>query len=137
MIRFKEFLKLNEGGNIKIVDISADPINITKENRGPISSDIHDSLHSLNRSFHKEHGSHLFGAGGSAINDGSTFSGSTHHLFDKNISDSEFAKHKPVVGDIDVKVPKEHMDKLHKHLTPGKRFGKYTVVGVKKGAGEH
>lgn len=137
MLTFKRFLTLNEGGNVKIGDVSANPINIDKSNREQVSSDIHGFLHGLHKSFHAEHGKDLFGKDSSALKDGSVFSGSTHHLFDKNISNDEFAKHKSVVGDIDVKVPKEHMEKLHAHLTPGKKIGKYTVVGVKRGGGEH
>lgn len=137
MLRFKHFIKLNEGGNVKIGDVSAEPINMTKDNRGQVTSDIHGFLHHLNKSFHKEHGNHLFGNGDSALHDRSAFSGSTNHLFDKSISDEEFKHHKPSVGDIDVKVPKEHMDNLHSHLTPGRKFGSYSVVGVKKGGGEH
>jgi len=138
MLNFKQFLQvLTEGGNIKIGESEANPIHITPENRKSVTSDIGGFLHGLSNSHKMVHGSHLFGNNSSALDDGSAFSGSTHHLFDKTISDKEFAKHKPVVGDIDVKVPKQHLATLEHHLVPGKQIGKYTVVGVKHGAGGH
>jgi hypothetical protein len=129
----KGFLRyLAEGGNVKVEGTSADPITMTKNNRKPITTDITGFLHGLNNAHKLQHGSHLFGENSSAISSGDAFSGSTHHLFDKNINDEEFAHHKPIVGDLDVKVPKEHLKTLAEHLQPGKTFGKYTVVGYKK-----
>ena len=99
--------------------------------------DIHDMLSSLHDSFHKETGHHLFGKNKKALNTGSTYSGSTKHLMNNNISHEEFQKHKSKVGDLDVKVPEEHHSELHSHLQPGRRFGRYTVLGVKRSGSEH
>jgi len=129
MLKFKQFLK--EGGNIKVGGVGANPINVTDKNRGHIASDIHHALSSLHDSFHNEHGGHLFGKNKKALENGSAFAGSTKHLMDKKISDKEYAKHKPTTSDIDVQIPHEHKEALTKHLTPGKKFGKYTVVGTK------
>lgn len=137
MLSFKNFLNLFEGGNVKIGDVSANDLNVTTKNREHHQKDIHGMLSDLHDSFYKDQGEHLFGKGKKALNNHSVYSGSTKHLMGNEISHDEFSKHKPSVGDIDVKVPKEHMDKLHQHLQPGKRFGNYTVVGVKKGGGEH
>lgn len=126
------FFSLLEGGNVKIGEHSASEIKVTPESRESLKSDVHGMLSDLHDSFHKEHGEHLFGKGKKALNSGSAFSGSTHHLMDSSISNEEFAKHKSKVGDLDVKIPKEHGDKLHAHLQPGKKFGKYTVIGTKK-----
>lgn len=131
----KGFLKyITEGGNVKLEGVSADPIAITKETRKPVATDVAGFLHGLSNAHKLQHGSHLFGENGSAISNGSAFSGSTHHLFDKNISDADFAHYKPIVGDLDVKVPREHLKALSEHLQPGKSYGKYTVVGHKKSA---
>jgi hypothetical protein len=92
-------------------------------------SSVHDSIH-------KEHGVHIFGKDKEALHSGSVYSGSTEHLMNREISHEEFAKHKPNVGDIDVKVPHEHYDKIHDHMQPGRKFGKYTVVGAKKSGSE-
>lgn len=135
MLRFKQFL-LAEGGNVKIGDTSADSIDITPKNRKQTSDDVHEMLSSVHDSFHKEHGVHLFGEHKEALKSGSVYSGSTEHLMNHKISHEEFAKHKPHVGDIDVKVPSEHYDKLHEHMQAGKKFGKYTVVGAKKSGSE-
>lgn len=123
----KTFLSyLAEGGNIKVGEHQAAPFKVTPENRDSRSKDIHDAMGHLNKSFHDEHGHDLF-HGGKAH-----YAGSSMHLMDKNISAADFAKHKPSVGDVDVHVPHEHGDKLHAHLKPGAKFGKYTVAGTKK-----
>jgi len=145
MLSFKSFSALMEGGNVKIGDVESSPVVVNKENRSQVQNDTHDFLNHVSNSFKKEHGSHLFGKNNKALTTGSAYSGSTKHLMDNNISHEEFVKHKRKlpddshahVGDIDVKIPKEHMENLHNHLTPGKKFGKYTVVGVKRGGGEH
>jgi hypothetical protein len=129
---FKQYI--TEGGNVKIEGVSADPIAITKETRKPVATDVAGFLHGLSNTHKLQHGSHLFGDNASAVSNGSAFSGSTHHLFDKDISDEDFAHYKPVVGDLDVKVPREHLTALAGHLQPGKSYGKYTVVGHKKSA---
>ncbi len=117
---------LLEGGNIKVGEAQAEPFKVTAKNRSERVDDIHHSMHELNKSFHAEHGHHLFD-GGKAH-----YGGSSMQLMDKKIPDAEFAKHKPLVGDVDVHVPHENGDKLHDHLKPGAKFGKYTVAGVKK-----
>ena len=133
----KEFLclvnaSLLEGGNVKIGEHQAQEIHVTPDSRKNLKDDVHEMLSSLHDSFHKEHGGHLFGKDKKALSTGSAFSGSTHHLMDSSISDAEFAKHKSKVGDLDVKIAKEHGDKLHAHLTSGKKFGKFTVIGTKR-----
>jgi len=134
MIRFVQFIL--EGGNIKIGDVSAAPFSVTEKNRSERVKDAKDALSELHDSFHNEHGEHLFGKDKKGLASGSIFAGSTRQLMDPKISDSEFAKHKSTVGDMDVQVMKDHGDKLTSHLTPGKRFGKYTVVGTKKHGNE-
>ena len=130
MLTFKQFII--EGGAIKIGGVHASPISITHENRPHVQHDVHHMLSALHDSFHKEHGHHLFGDNKKALHTGSAYSGSTRHLMSKSISHKEFAKHKSTVGDVDTMVPKEHMEKLHKHLTVGKKFGDYEVAGTHK-----
>jgi hypothetical protein len=135
MKSFKQFI--TEGGNVKIGEHSAQPIKITAKNRNSVQTDVHEMLHHLNKSFHKEYGSHLFGANDKALHTGSAYGGSTRALMDRNIDHAEFAKHKKESGDLDVKIPHEHMEHILHHMQPGKKFGKYTVLGVKKGAEHH
>jgi hypothetical protein len=44
------------------------------------------------------------------------FSGSSRHLFDVSISTDELLKHKPSVGDIDVMISSDHLEKLFQLL---------------------
>ena len=136
MLSFKRFLRqaLQEGGNIKIGEVGAEPIKIT--HRPEQTQEVHNALSELHDSFHTATGHHLFGASKKALSTGSAYSGSTKSLMSKDISDSEFTKHKPTVGDIDVQIPKEHKETLAQHLQPGQKYGRYTVVGTKKHGNE-
>lgn len=136
MISFKAYTQtLFEGGALKGPNgEEADPIS-TKD-RSKVRDDVGSSLEHLHNSFHEATGKHLFGKNAKAIRTGSAFSGSSAHLIDSTISNEELHKHKPTMGDIDTQVPKEHLSDLHKHLTPGKKFGKYTVVKAQKGGNE-
>jgi hypothetical protein len=133
MITFKNFI-LKEGGNIKVKtvdgEVAAAPFKV--KDRSKQAGDIKDALGAMHDSFSKEHGADLFGKGKKALNSGSMFAGSTRQFMDSSIPDDEFKKHKPIVGDIDAQFPAEHKDKLVTHLTPGRKFGKYTVIGTRK-----
>ena len=124
-----------EGGNIKIGNVSAAPFKVT--DRSKQADHIHDALSQMHDEFHNETGKHLFGEGKKALSTGSTFAGSTKQLMDKSISDKEFTKHKPTVGDVDIQVTHEHKNALSDFVTPGRKFGKYTVVGTKKHGNEN
>jgi hypothetical protein len=129
-----------EGGNVKVgpkgQETSAAPFSVTAKNRGERRADIQQALGSIHDTFHNEHGEHLFGPGQAHIRSGHAYTGSTNDLMGHHVSHEEFAKHKPSVGDVDVQVSHEHKDKLGATLAPGKRFGKYTVVGTKKHGNE-
>lgn len=123
---------LVEGGAIKIGDHAAEPIHVTAHNRSQIKHDVHHALAAVGDKFHADHKEHLFGSGHKHLHSGDVYSGSTHHLMHGHVSDAEFAKHKPHVGDIDVQVSHDHKNKLEHTLKAGHKFGKYTVVGTKK-----
>jgi len=136
MLSFKEIL--DEGGNVKLkTGETAVPIKITPENRAQVQKDTYDMLHAMHQSFNKAYGADLFGKDAKALATGTTYSGSTKSLMNKSISDVEFTTHKKEAGDIDVKIPQEHMPTIAQHLTPGQKFGKYTYVGMKSGGAEH
>ena len=124
-----------EGGNIKIGNVSAAPFKVT--NRTEQAGDIHNALNQIHDEFHRETGEHLFGKNKKALRSGSTFAGSTRQLMDKSISDKEFSQHKPTVGDVDIQVTHDHKNALSNFMTPGRRFGRYTVVGTKKHGNEN
>lgn len=136
----KSFLKflLSEGGNIKVKtatgEVSAAPFKVT--NRSQQAGDMRDALSALHDSFKAETGGDLFGKDKRALSTGSAFAGSTRHLMDKNIPDDEFTKHKKEVGDIDAQVDLKHKSAFENHLTPGRKFGKYTLIGTKKHGNE-
>ena len=138
MLRFKNFIL--EGGNVKVgpkgSEISAAPFAVTAKNRGERKTDIHNSLGSIHDAFHKEHDEHLFGRNQQGLHSGNVYAGSTHDLMSDQVDHASFAKHKPLVGDVDVQVSPEHKDKLAATLSIGRRFGKYTVAGTKKHGNE-
>lgn len=138
MLKFKRFII--EGGNIKAgpkgAEVSAEPFSVTAKNRSERKADIHHALGSIHDAFHAEHGEHLFGENQHRLNSAHAYTGSTHDLMGSHVNDKDFAHHKPVVGDVDTQVTKEHKDKLASTLTPGRKFGKYTVVGTKKHGNE-
>jgi hypothetical protein len=125
-----------EGGNIKIGEQGAVPIDLTQHHRKTMQQDIHNSLSQIHHSFKKEYGHGLFGENGEGLHAGSVYSGSTKHLMNHKISDKEFSTHKKSLGDVDVQIPKEHAENLNKHLSPGKKFGNYEVIGTKKHGNE-
>jgi hypothetical protein len=131
VVNFRSFI--TEGGNLKLGDVAAEPMLLDKKhNRAERQQDIHDFLHHINNAHMAETGEHLFGPKGEAINSGSVYAGSTRAFMDPKIKDEEFVQHKPKVGDADIMVPEQHADTLSKVLSPGSRFGKYTIVGQKR-----
>jgi hypothetical protein len=138
MLNFKRFII--EGGNIKVgekgKEISAAPFSVSSRNRSERRADIHHALGSIHDAFHAEHGEHLFGENQQRLTSGRAFTGSTNDLMGRHITDKDFAKHKPTVGDIDTQVTKDHKEKLASTLKTGRKFGKYTVVGTKKHGNE-
>lgn len=138
MLKFKRFIV--EGGNIKVgpkgKETSAQPFEVTAKDRAKRRTDIHGALSSIHDTFHKQHGEHLFGEDKHLLKSGHAFTGSTSDLMGSHVSHEDFAKHKPTVGDVDVQVTKDHKDKLESVLKPGKKHGKYTVVGTKKHGNE-
>lgn len=138
MLGFKNYHLMLEGGNIKVGNVSAEKISITDKNRPQVLRDIYDALHAMHTAYHGATGNHLLGKDAKALKTGSAFAGSTHHFMDKKISDEDFANHKPLVGDMDIKVNTNHLDDfISDHAKPGTKYGKYSVVGAKKGAGTH
>lgn len=109
---------LTEGGNETIDGVKAERIGAHH------APHIHGALQHLHQSFKADTGHDLFGPGAKALHSGSAYSGSTKHLMS--------GERKSSIGDVDVMVPHEHAEALHKHLTPGRQVGHYTVVGAKR-----
>jgi hypothetical protein len=121
-------IDVQEGGNIKIKgsDVSAQPI--STENRAGKRRDYHEMLGAVHDEMHKHTGEHLFGNNKAGLKGGHAFAGSTEHFMR---DDSPLPK--KTMGDFDTLVQREHVGHLGKHvLLPGKKYGKFTVVGAKK-----
>lgn len=132
---FKFFLR--EGGNVKAKtesgeQVSPAPFKVTPKIRESLQRDLPEALHQLHHSFRQATGGHLFGIHGKAINNKSTYVGSTRHFMDSSLSHQEFQHHKKEVGDFDMLIPAEHKDALYDHAREGSKFGKFTVVGKKR-----
>ena len=139
----KSFLSfIVEGGNVKVKtadggEAAAAPFPVTEKNRASRVRDIHGALADLHDQYHKETGEHLFGHNKSGLANRRTYAGSTPSLMDtKGIPSPELAKYMPKVGDVDAQVAHHHKDALAKFLFPGRKMGKYMVVGTKKHGNE-
>lgn len=137
MLLFEEFILL-EGGNVVIDNQEATRIDLKKINRTEIVSLLVVGLDSINRAFEKQHGLPLWNE--DLFKSKEFLSGSAFHFFNlQKISDSEFAKVKSSVGDIDTQVDgnmnKSIVDFLNSNR--GKKFGPLTLIGFKTSAGQH
>lgn len=112
------------------------PIDIREFGRSKLIADIDGALIHLHNSFFKHKGGLLFGDKMKSLKRRTTFAGSSFHLFNSIIPDIEFLQYKPLLGDIDVQVPKEYASELFYHLSPGRIFGKYCVISVNRGGCE-
>jgi hypothetical protein len=115
---------------------NSNPIKLSKDNRLVVANEIQHTLKAVDRDFREKTGQNLFGKNAKALKSFSAYSGSTHHLFNFQISSHELAAHKPTLGDIDVKVDRNLLPELNKFLQAGQKYGPYTVVATKLSGGE-
>lgn len=111
------------GGNVVVADSTgkiqkADKADFRKLNRRQFTSAFSLLFRKLDAMYESFAGESLwpFGKISNLLSSGVVFSGSSSHLFNKNLSDEEFVEHKPVVGDIDITIPKERLESLHEML---------------------
>ena len=129
---FKQFI--SEGGNIKIGDVSADRIDLSKIDRTKIVNAITSSLTVVNKTFEKGFGLPLWDE--DLFNSRKYLSGSAFHFFDlKSISNADFVKVKSNVGDIDTQIDGNLYDSVKRFLDGinGRKFGIMTFIGYKAG----
>ena len=140
MLKFLQFINLNEGGNVTVQyqgkTVSADPINLETTPRHNVTTGIKHFLSALHDHIQKHTGEHLFGKNKVALEHGTIFGGSTRPMMDSTITDHEYIHKmgKKTVGDIDTMVRPEHVSKggvLEHALQPGSKFGDFTVMGFK------
>ena len=126
---------LMEGGNARYInretgDVEgfADKMDLKKLPRKKLIEEIINVLSEINELFKKKTGKKLW-KNFNVITSGKALNGSSSSLFNKDITDEEFVKHKPKVGDIDITFPKEYMGDLWKLLNSieKKKLGKMTT----------
>ncbi len=111
---------LKEGGNVRVHTssgnfVQADKIDLNTFSRTDLVHKLLDFFHNLNLKFQTIAKKPLWPLS-EDINNGHIFNGSSEHFFNLNISDDDFKKHKPRVGDIDVTVPDENKELLFAFL---------------------
>lgn len=119
---------LNEGGNTRAIDLQtgeikkfagktavADKVDMGEIDRSTFKRDIIGALVALDDLFLQETGKPLWPDAkkrNEILQSGEAFNGSSSHLFGKSVSDAEFKKFKPKVGDIDLTIPEENIKPL-------------------------
>lgn len=134
-MRFGTYLNLLEGGNVDIDGNAAQSIDLSQHDRDKITQEILRSLREINRVFETFSGKKLWSEG--LIRSRKFMSGSTLHLFNKEIPSDVFYQHKKKVGDIDVMVDEKLKDSLSDFLDHFKHkdIGSLMLFGYKSSAG--
>jgi hypothetical protein len=138
---FSRPLLLSEGGNLELDNpndpsarYQADEIDLKVHNRTFMVGLLDKLLQDINVAFYKQNKKPLWNP--QLLQSKEFLGGSSLHFFDtKGISDKEFAKHKPKVGDIDTQVNKELEPTVEQFLTAHdhKQIGDATLLGYSKG----
>lgn len=131
---------LMEGGNSVAKDREtgevkqmAHKMDLSRVNRSHMKNALLDMFSKLNDLFKKEYKRPLWNDF-SVVKSGLAFNGSSTYMFDDTISDEEFTKYKPKVGDVDVIVSKENGQDLFDLLAKyeDKKIGELVYLGNPK-----
>ena len=133
--------KLNEGGNLSLDNpndpdnaYQADEIDLAVHKRSYIIPILDKLLHDINSAFYAQTKKPIWNP--QLIQSKEFLGGSSLHFFNtKGISDKEFTKYKPKVGDIDTQCNKELEPELNAFLTSmnHKQIGDSTFLGFSSG----
>jgi hypothetical protein len=143
---------LFEGGNLSSHDAQGKPMAGWQGMPGvhhaeDLDLDVHDRtavldvldqlMVDINSMFEQQYGRPVWPH--EAFTGGSYLSGSSFHFFDRKISDEDFVKVKPKVGDIDTQAPVELDPYVKEFLTNmiGKQVGPAVFVGFKPGNNQY
>jgi hypothetical protein len=136
--------KLMEGGNLSLDNPDdptkphqADEINLKVHNRTYMVGLLNKMLHDISAVFQSKYKKSLWSA--NLLQSREFLSGSSLHFFNTNgISDEEFAKHKPKVGDIDTQVDDKLEPEVEEFLTAmtGKQIGDTKFLGFSRGTSQ-
>jgi hypothetical protein len=130
---FFKHSKLFEGGNLEIDGAQAQQIDLKVHNRAYIIPILNTLLNSINSEFQQSTGGPLWNP--KVLKSRKYLSGSSPHFFNTDISDDEFERIKPKVGDIDTQVNKETEPQLSQWLesVKGQVVGNAKFLGYSRG----
>jgi len=115
----------------------AQELDLNVHNRTYVVGVVSDLLHKINDVFAKQYKEPLWHE--NSVQAQKFLSGSTAKFFDKKISDEEFVRVKPKVGDIDTQAPDKHAETIQKFLTSliGKQVGDASLIGFNAGNNQY
>jgi hypothetical protein len=134
-------LALSEGGNLELPNpddpttpYQADEIDLKVHNRTFMVGLLDKLLHDVNAAFYGQYKKPIWNP--ALLQSKEFLGGSSLHFFNTTgITDKEFAKHKPKVGDIDTQCNKELEPEIREFLTSynHKQIGDATLLGFTQG----
>jgi hypothetical protein len=115
----------------------AQELDLNVHNRSYVVEVISDLLHKINDLFAQQYKEPLWHE--NSVKAQKFLSGSTVKFFDKKISDEEFVRVKPKVGDIDTQAPDKHGETIKQFLTGliHKKVGDTTFLGFSPGNSQY
>ena len=132
--RVHRLKSIMEGGNLSIGDKKADEIDLKVQNRSFMVKLLDKLLGDINNAFKAQHNVPMFSP--ELLKSKKFLGGSSLHFFNTDgISDEEFAKHKPKVGDIDTQLDKNLEPQVEEFLTSitNKKIGDTVFLGFSRG----
>ena len=130
----KQSQYLYEGGNLSIGDKKADEIDLKVHNRTFMVGLLDKLLNDIDRAFKARTKTPMWSP--ELLKNKQFLGGSSLHFFNtKGISDEEFAKNKPKVGDIDTQIDKNLEGQVEEFLTSitNKKIGDAVFLGFSRG----
>lgn len=119
----KKNLSISEGGNVRALNretgeefLQAQKIELNIFNRKKLVKEFKETFSKINKLYKKMWKTPLWDDF-SVVTSGFAFNGSSDAFFNDDISDEDFLKYKPNVGDIDITIPKERLHNLFTLLT--------------------
>lgn len=130
----KQSLYLYEGGNLSIGDKKADEIDLKVHNRTYMVGLLDKLLNDIDRAFKARTKTPMWSP--ELLKNKQFLGGSSLHFFNtKGISDEEFVKNKPKVGDIDTQIDKNLEGQVEEFLNSitNKKIGDAMFLGFSRG----
>jgi len=135
-------LALSEGGNVSSQspgwqgvpgDHQAQELDLHVHDRSYVQDVVSQTLHSINDAFTQQFKEPLWHE--NSVETQKFLSGSTLQFMDKKISDEEFVRVKPKVGDIDTQATDKHAETIRQFLqnNTGKMFSNAMLLGFTPG----